>query len=251
MSHDARPVIGINLDLTAATKSSRPHLRLHPGYADLVLSGGGLPSIMPPFAREQDVSAFLDRVDGFLLTGGLDLDPRRHGQSMHASVRMMPERRADSDRMLVRQIIERQMPVLAVGVGMQQLNVACGGSLFLHLPEELPRSMPHFARDTEEPHRHLVILTPNTRLDEIYGVAEILATSCHHQAVKQIGSRFRPSAKAPDGVVEAIEAVDANWFAIGVQWHPEVESASALDLQLIECFVQSAIRNSQPLSLAA
>ena len=70
-------------------------------------------------------------------------------------------------------------------------------------------------------------------------------------AVRQPGKGLRVGAKSPDGVVEAIEATDANWFCVGVQWHPESETASALDMQLFECFVQACLRQAQPLSLAA
>jgi putative glutamine amidotransferase len=73
--------------------------------------------------------------------------------------------------------------------------------------------------------------------------------SNHHQAVKQLGPQFRVAATAPDGVIEAIEMTDTQWFCVGVQWHPEADSGSALDLQLFESFVQATIR--QPLALAA
>jgi putative glutamine amidotransferase len=163
----------------------------------------------------------------------------------------MPERREENDRVLVRRVVERQMPVLAIGLGMQQLNVACGGSLHQHIPEDQPRAMPHRDPSSIGPHRHAVLLEPNTRLDEIYGGGEIRVNSSHHQAVCKVGNRLRVSALAPDGIIEAIEAVDPNWFCIGVQWHPESETASALDMQLLECFIQACLRQAQPLQLAA
>jgi putative glutamine amidotransferase len=162
----------------------------------------------------------------------------------------MAERRDDSDRALIRRLLDRQMPLLGIGLGMQQLNVALGGSLFLHLPEECPRALPH-KDPTGYPHRHTVLLEPGTRLEEIYGGGEIRVNSGHHQAVRQIGRGLRISALAPDGVIEAIEAVDPNWFCVGVQWHPESETASALDMQLFECFIQACLRQAQPLQLAA
>jgi putative glutamine amidotransferase len=134
---------------------------------------------------------------------------------------------------------------------MQQLNVALGGNLFLHLPEDQPRAMPHNDPSCHGPHRHAVLLEPNTRLDEIYGGGEIRVNSNHHQAVRQPGTKLRVSALAPDGVIEAIESVDPNWFCVGVQWHPESETASALDMQLFECFIQACLRAAQPLELAA
>jgi putative glutamine amidotransferase len=139
---------------------------------------------------------------------------------------------------------------LAIGLGVQQLNVALGGNLYLHLPEDLPRAMPH-ADPNGGLHRHLVLLRPNTRLDEIYGGGELRVNSCHHQAVREVGEGMRIGATSPDGIIEAIETTDPSWFCIGVQWHPESETASALDMQLFESFVQACVRACQPLQLAA
>jgi putative glutamine amidotransferase len=217
----------------------------------MVLAAGGLPIILPPAGKEAEIDALLDRLDGFVLSGGLDMDPRRQGQPTHPAVQPMAERREEYDRLLVKRIISRQMPVLAIALGMQQVNVACGGSLYLHLPEDQPRSLPHYDPSCDGPHRHTVLLEPNTRIEEIYGGGEIRVNSSHHQAVRQVGAKLKVSALAPDGVIEAIEAVDPNWFCVGVQWHPESDTASALDMQLFECFLQACVRQSQPLQLAA
>jgi putative glutamine amidotransferase len=250
MGQRARPFIGINADFLAGTKTMSPQIRLHVGYCDTILAAGGLPLIMPPLGKPAEMNAFLDRLDGFLLTGGLDMDPRRQRLPSHPAVHSMAERREESDRLLVQDLLDRQMPLLAVGVGMQEINAACGGTLYLHLPEDLPRALPH--RDgTGGPHRHAVLLEANTRINEIYGGGELRVNSDHHQAVRQLGEGLRIGARAPDGIIEAIEAEDADWFCIGVQWHPESETASALDRQLFEAFIQASLRRSQPLQLAA
>jgi putative glutamine amidotransferase len=251
MASQTRPLIGMNVDFVPASKVHRPHLRLNAGYPEAVLAAGALPVLMPIFGKEAEISAFLDRVDGFILTGGPDLDPRKQGLPRHASVHPMPERREDNDRILARQLLQRQTPTLGIGVGMHLLNVLCGGTLYIHLPEECPRAMPHSDPSSDGPHRHIVNLQAGTRLEEIYGGGELRINGNHHQAVKKVGARFRTAALAPDNVIEAIESTDPNWFCVGVQWHPEADSASALDLQLFECFVQACARQAEPLALAA
>ena len=247
----ARPLIGINTDYLAP-KNATPYARLNAGYIDAIFAAGGLPVLIPPVRKDNlpEIDALLDMVAGIILTGGYDMDPRRNGQAMTAAVQPMAARREDSDRYLLARIFERKVPVLGVGLGMQQLNVFAGGTLYLHLPVDNPKAMPHFDQ-TGAPHRHMVLIEPNTRLDEVYGTAELRVNSTHHQAVNQLGKKMRVAAKAPDGVIEAIEATDPNWFCVGVQWHPEADTASALDMQIFECFVQAAVRNADEVLAAA
>jgi putative glutamine amidotransferase len=246
-----RPLIGINTDYLAA-KNATPYLRLNAGYIDAILAGGGLPVLLPPLRKDNivEIDALLDTVAGVILTGGADMDPRRNGQAMTAAVNAMPVRREDADRYLLSRIFERRTPVLGIGLGMQQLNVFAGGTLHLHLPVDNPKAMPHFDQ-TGAPHRHMVLIEPNTRLDEIYGTQELRVNSMHHQAVNQMGKKMRVAAKSPDGVIEAIESTDPNWFCVGVQWHPEADTASALDGQIFECFIQAAMRTTEGLRLVA
>ncbi|MDB5306376.1 MAG: gamma-glutamyl-gamma-aminobutyrate hydrolase [Gemmataceae bacterium] len=238
----ARPLIGINADYLTP-KNAPAYLRLNAGYADAIVAGGGLPVLIPPLRKDNlaEVDVLLDMVAGVILTGGQDMDPRRNGQAMTAAVQPMAARREDADRYLLAKVFERKTPVLGIGLGMQQLNVFAGGTLHLHLPADNPKAMPHYDQ-TGAPHRHMVLIEPNTRLDEIYGTQELRVNSTHHQAVNQLGKKMRVAAKAPDGVIEAVEATDPNWFCVGVQWHPEADTASALDMQIFECFIQAAVR---------
>jgi putative glutamine amidotransferase len=245
-----RPLIGINTDYFSASKTYSAHARVNAGYFDAVLAAGGLPILLPPVGKEAELDALLDKVDGVLLTGGLDMDPRRNGQALTSSIQLMADRRDQSDRLLVRRVVERQVPVLAIGVGMQQLNVFTGGTMFLHLPIDVPKALPHFD-PAGGPHRHIVMLEPDTRIDEIYGGGELRVNSRHHQAVNTVGKGMRVGARSPDGVIEAIESADQDWFCLGVQWHPEADTASALDMQMFECFVQATVRESSRMQLAA
>ncbi|MSR30947.1 MAG: gamma-glutamyl-gamma-aminobutyrate hydrolase family protein [Gemmataceae bacterium] len=251
MTQENRPFIGINLDLLAGGKNRQGSYRLAAGYCDAILSAGGLPVPVPACSRESDLDTYLDMLSGFVLTGGADMDPRRNGQCMHPSVRLLASQREESDRKLVKKLLARKMPVLGIGLGMQQINVALGGSLYLHLPEEMPKSMPHLD-NSDDFHRHLALIKPGTLLEEIYGGEELLVNSSHHQGVKTLGNNLRVCATAPDGVIEAIETVEVGWYFVGVQWHPEADSATALDKQLFENFLQAsaALSLSPPLEIA-
>ena len=91
--------------------------------------------------------------------------------------------------------------------------------------------------------RHIIDIVPGTRVDAIYGPGEIRVNSMHHMAVDQVARQFRVSATAPDGVIEAYESIDEDWYCLGIQWHPESETASALDMQVFENFLTAC---SQP-----
>jgi len=234
-----RPLIGINSDYRATAKGRVPQTFLHSGYYDCLLAAGAVPVVIPPLTKEVDLSPILDRLDGVLLTGGDDLDPKKMGLAPHPSVTVMNDRRETSDRMLVKLLQQRKMPVLGVGLGMQQLNVVNGGGIYIHLPEDMPRSIPH--RDPQGGvHRHIVVMEPGTRMEEIYGPGEIRVNSYHHQGIRKLAPIFRIAALAPDGLIEAFEGKDPSWWVTGVQWHPENEGSISLDTQLIEAFTEVA-----------
>jgi len=237
-----RPLVGINTDFLTP-KSGTPFARVNAGYFDAVLAAGGLPILLPPVRKDNfaELDTLLDMVAGVVMVGGMDLDPRKQGQPLTNTVQPMAVRREESDRYLLSKIVERRMPLLGIGVGMQLINVYFGGPLFPHLPIDFPKAMPH-ADPTGGPHRHMVNVEPDSYLEEMYGAAELRVNSTHHQAVNQVGKRLRVGAKAPDGVIEAIETTDDTWFCVGVQWHPECDTASALDRQIFDCFVQAATK---------
>jgi putative glutamine amidotransferase len=189
-----------------------------------------------------ELDTYLDLLSGVVLLGGLDLDPRRQGQPLGAATQPMASRREESDRLLLAKVVERRLPVLGIGVGMQLINVHFGGTLFAHLPLDVPKAMPHFD-PTGGPHRHMVSVEPNTTLQDMYGADELRVNSQHHQGVNQVGRRLRVAARAPDGVIEAVETTDDTWFCVGVQWHPEADTASALDRQIFDCLVQAAAKH--------
>jgi gamma-glutamyl-gamma-aminobutyrate hydrolase PuuD len=193
-------------------------------YADAVSLAGGLPMLLPPTEIDGAAAAVLDGVHGLLLAGGADIDPGRYDapRDEHTG----PER-ADRDGWeleLVRAALALDLPVLGVCRGMQVMAVALGGTLTQHLPDAVGNS-------THQPvvgehGRHEVVVAEGSRLREILGPASSVPTY-HHQAVDRLPAGVVATAWTADRTVEGFEVCDRTW-AVGVQWHPEVQDGESL-----------------------
>jgi putative glutamine amidotransferase len=190
-----------------------------------VQAAGGLALMLPPDPRAQDdPDEWLDLLDGLILAGGADVDPAAYGADRHpATVHTNPERDA-FEIALAQGAIARDLPFLGICRGMQVLNVALGGDLIQHLPDEVGSEL---HRPMVGAHgRHHVELAPECRLAEIVGPRAEIATY-HHQGVRTLGKGLTACGWADDGIVEAVELADRTWV-LGVQWHPEAYEGHAL-----------------------
>jgi putative glutamine amidotransferase len=233
---DSKPFIGLNCDYRSARKDTPAFGFVCAGYFDAIAKAGGIPLILPPLRDEEDIDRALNLLDGMVMIGGADLDPRVDGFMLHPSVRLLDRRREEYDRDLMGRIAARRLPVFGIGCGMQLLNISQGGNLFLHIPEDLARALPH-SDPMDSAHRHALEVEPRSLMERVYGEGEIRVNSMHHMAIDEVAPGFAVTARCPDGVVEAIESTRDDWFAIGTQFHPEADSASALDLRIFEEFV--------------
>jgi putative glutamine amidotransferase len=232
-----KPFIGINADYKAVARNTPAYSFLAAGYFQAVQNAGAIPVIMPPTDDADSIAQLVEILDGFILIGGADLDPRNDGFMLHPSVRPLDPVRETSDRLLMAEIAERRLPVFGIGTGMQLINVQQGGNLFLDIKEDLPNAIPH--HDPQDPsHRHTLIVESDSIVGRVFGDGEIRVTSRHHMALDEVAPGFRVTARCPDGIVEAIESEMMDWFAMGVQFHPECAAASALDIRLFEEFVE-------------
>ncbi len=241
-----KPIIGINADFRSQSGNQPAFSVVTAGYFDSITRAGGIPVIVPPLESDDDINAILDKLDGLVMIGGADLDPRRDGFMRHPTVRPMDPRREEFDRRMMQWVAERKHPVFGIGVGMQLLNVTMGGNLFFHIPEDLPTAIPH--KDPQDPsHRHSLDVVAGTLMERVYGDGEIRVSSRHHMAIDEVAEGFRVSATCPDGVVEAIESEIPGWVAVGTQFHPENEAASALDVRVFEEFIDAIRENASTL----
>jgi len=247
---NCKPLVGLNADFRSARKDSPAFTYICAGYYDSVVRAGGVPLIIPPMEDSEDLDRLLDLLDGVVLVGGADLDPRYDGFMLHPSIRVLDKRREEFDRKLMRQVAARRLPVFGIGCGMQLLNLTQGGSLFLHIPEDLPKALPH--SDSLDPaHRHALEVQPGSLMERVYGEGEIRVNSMHHMAVDDVAPGFAVTARCPDGVVEAIESVQDDWFAMGTQFHPESDTASALDLRIFEEFITGITARTSEMRMVA
>ena len=246
----SKPLIGVNAEFREANQNSPAFSYLSSGYYEAIQQQGGIPIVLPPIDDEDDLGQLVDRLDGVLLIGGADLDPRRDGWMLHPAVRLMHSRRETFDRLLMRQVAQRRLPVFGIGAGMQLLNVSQGGNLYLHLPEDRPDALPH--QDPLDPaHRHTLELAPDSIMERVYGDGELRVNSMHHMAIDEIAPGFAVTARCPDGIVEAIESTMSDWFALGTQFHPEADTASALDMRIFEEFLLGVTGKTHDVRLVA
>lgn len=185
-------------------------------YAHAVVSAGSVPLLIPalPAVPPEDI---VERLDGLLLTGGGDVDPRRYGATPSPQCGGIDEERDAREISLVRQAMGAGLPILAVCRGCQVLNVALGGTLTQHLPEVT--DLDHLVPERRSATVHDVEVEQGTQLARIVGSATFAVNSVHHQAVDHAAPELAAVGRADDGVVEAIE--HPSLPVLGVQWHPE------------------------------
>ncbi len=196
-------------------------------YVEAAMEGAGaIPLLVPAFEAGIDVDAVLDRVDGVLISGSrTNVHPSLYGEEETEAHGPFDPARDTTSLELIRRAIARGIPLLAICRGIQELNVALGGSLDAEI-QNLPGRLDHrkpVSEDTDVSFaiRHTVRVAEGSCLAGILGAGEVPVNSLHRQAISRLAPRLRVEATAEDGTIEAVAVVDAPGFAIGVQWHPE------------------------------
>lgn len=196
-------------------------------YLEATLSvANALPIMVPSFGARVDLGSLFAAVDGVLITGSRsNVNPTLYGaEATEANGPYDPDR--DSTTLpLIRAAIDQGIPLLAICRGIQELNVALGGTLATEIQEQEGtwdhRAPPSEDQDVRFSIRQPVIIREGTCLGDIFGPREIMVNSVHRQAIGQLGNRLQVEATAPDGTVEAVSVTGSKAFAVGVQWHPE------------------------------
>jgi putative glutamine amidotransferase len=244
----ARPLIGLTTsEMREPVRDELlPHAEAGPEemvlgfyYMRAIARAGGLPVVMAPLP-DAACGDLVKRFDGILIPGGPDVDPANYGRDPHPGLGpTWPE----LDRFEIAVVHEAERldkPVLAICRGMQLMNVAHGGTLYQHLPDEPGTDLPHRKANLGDPVvMHDVLIEPDSLVARSLGVERAQVNSYHHQAPRRVGEGLRRVAWTEDGIVEGLEVPDAE-FVLGVQWHPEAMQDAPVQQRLFDALVAAA-----------
>ncbi|MCC6543063.1 MAG: gamma-glutamyl-gamma-aminobutyrate hydrolase family protein [Nitrospirae bacterium] len=264
------PIIAV----TAKTEElrNRPQTTIPDTYAKVIEEAGGIPLIIPVTDKKENIIQIARFADGFLFSGGDDIDPRYYGEEPLADMVISPDERTEFEMALLKEIIRLRKPVLGICLGAQLINITLGGNLYQDIPAQIADPLNHR-------NQHNITLVEGTILCKVFSnkslknralttddrkipldptlegggmggfehefSSDISIFSTHHQSVKSPGKGLTVSALSSDGVIEAIELPDYP-FLIGVQWHPEREPESVCTRLLFHAFIKAAKSTAKP-----
>ena len=209
------PVIGM-LGAVDAEKTSSV---LYP-YARAIEAAGGVPVLLPYVSEVHTLQCYLDICQGFLLTGGVDLDPACYGEKLHPACGEIQPYRDELELRFIRMLLQTNKPILGICRGAQLINVALGGTLYQDIPSQLKTLVQHRQSEPRFSLSHSVEIVPQTPLHQLTGQVRMCANSFHHQAIKTTGQGLCPMAFADDGIIEAVYLAGERYLR-AYQWHPE------------------------------
>jgi putative glutamine amidotransferase len=237
-------IIGITTRTTPVPPAGLLSVMVQQAYTNAILEAGGVPILIPSEIPESRWKDLLGRLDGILFTGGSDIATERFNGIPHPAVYGVDDARDALELGLACLAAEEGKPFLGICRGIQVVNVALGGTLYTHIPDQHPNALPHeypgedgiLARTAL---MHTVRIEAGSHLSKIVAQAELNVNSLHHQGIKEIASMLKAVAFAPDGLVEAVE-IPEHPFAVAVQWHPEWLTDQEPIRRLFKAFVEAA-----------
>lgn len=214
-----RPIVGIPCRFNWNTN----YYELRETYSEAIYAAGGAPVMLPLIPQPSYINAIIEHVDAICLSGAInDVDPLRYGQEPKPKLGPVVPRRDETDALLLEAAEQRHIPVLAICFGIQSLNVCRGGTLVQDIESEVKDPLKHMQGDQFNRRSHSISITEQSLLAELAGSTKAAVNSHHHQAIDSVGRDLEPIAWASDGVVEAVIDTRPEFFALGIQWHPEV-----------------------------
>ena len=230
-----KPLIGV-LPLYDTEKES---FWMLPGYLKGIEDAGGVPVILPLTSDEEVILQLAKQCDGFLFTGGHDVNPSMYGEQTEKTCGETCPERDTMENLLLKYVIELDKPALGICRGLQLWNVVLGGTLYQDLPTQRHSAIIHKQKPPYTEPIHTVTIEKDTLLYEILQTDSLNVNSYHHQGIKNLSNRLQVAAHAQDGLIEAVIMLDKK-FMLAVQWHPEfIYTMDTQHFQLFLAFVES------------
>ena len=210
-------------------------------YSQAVSQVGGLPFLIPNTFPLDGISSLCDHVDGILLSGGGDIDISLFNGKADSNIGTPDKNRDAIEIALIKEAVKRELPVFGICRGIQVINVALGGTLITDIPNQFSTTLIHqnSSANGRDYHAHDVKVEENTRLAKILNKLTIPVNSFHHQAILEPAPGLRVTARATDGLIEAVEFTNGSPNLIGVQWHPECIQKYSEQRNLFKSFIET------------
>ena len=243
-----KPLIGITASVTwenegdAFTGYKRNYLSFD--YSDAIIASGGIPIILPTTREVETIKQMVGHLDGLLLSGGVDLSPVLFGDEPRKNLGPTIMQRDESERLILKEAITRQLPILGICRGFQLLNCYFGGTLYQDL-SEAKELIKHDFNGLPSDLAHSIEMEEGSLIHKLLGENN-LVNSFHHQTLKDLAPNFKVTARAKDGTPEAIENKKNEHFIFAVQFHPEMMfKKHPYILPLFNHFIQEAEKFSR------
>lgn len=232
-----KPIIGITV--SQINKKDRQYNQNPSAYAEAVVLAGGLPLLIPNEYPLQDATIMFKKIDGLLLSGGGDIDTSFFNGTPHPSISEVSKDRDQLEIALLKQALSDHKPVLGICRGMQVINVALGGTLITDIHDQYHTEINHQIPDEmgRDYLAHEVDLQINSELGRIINQSRFAVNSFHHQTIQKLAPGLVVTARASDGLIEAVEIAGDSFTLIGVQWHPECLLGHKIHQDLFKAFI--------------
>ena len=234
-----KPIIA----LTPSYDLEGDFLRMNPTYTDAVSAAGGTPVILPLTLSDEELQAVAGLFDGFLFTGGPDVNPLIFGEETRAGCGAVSSLRDDLELRLFPELVKADKPVLGICRGIQVMNIAMGGDIYQDICSQYSTTQQHSQASKSSVASHHICPQAGTLLWDILKKDRVAVNSHHHQAVRALGKGFQADAYAQDRLIEAI-SMPGKKFILGVQWHPEgLWKHDADSAAIFQAFIRAAALN--------